>query len=93
MRLSAEATRKFRELGAKRIVLLWDKQKHKVALQIAAENDPGSFSLTYSKTQNSADFGARVIARIIAPEATAGNVDVALKWSETEKMFEGRVPT
>lgn len=91
-RLSAEATTQFRDAGARRVAILWDKQKRKLALQVASNDDRSAFSLSYSKNQNSADIGAKAFVTGIGWPADGKNIDVLLEWNDNDKMFEGKVP-
>ncbi|MEO8594547.1 MAG: hypothetical protein ABI759_14620 [Candidatus Solibacter sp.] len=92
LRLSAEATSRFREAKATRVSILWDKQRRKIALQIAEDDDGTAFRLSYSKTQTSADIGARTFLTTIGWPQDAGSIDVPLEWNAEENMFEGRLP-
>ena len=91
-RLNAEATGKFREVGASRVAILWDKQHRKLALKVAPENDISAFRLTYSKAQNSADIGAKAFLAQVALSTDRKSVYVQLTWNEAESMYEGRLP-
>lgn len=92
LRLSADATSQFRAVGATRVSILWDKQKRKIALQVAPDEDRSAFKLSYSAAQNSTDIGARAFLVQIGWTSDAGKADIPLEWNDAEKMFEGKLP-
>jgi hypothetical protein len=91
IRLNSDATLKFRGLGATRVYLLWDKQRERIALQVASEDSDSSYKLTFSEAQNSTDIGAKAFIKHIGLTLNT-KLDMPLEWNQKAKMFEGKLP-
>jgi hypothetical protein len=91
LRLNSDATAMVRGLGVNRIQLYWDKERRRIGLKAAPDNDASSYKLTFSGQQNSIDIGAKAFIRHIGLELTQ-KLDTKLEWNEGEQMFQAKLP-
>ena len=90
MRLNSDATAILKKMGTSRILLLWDREKLKLAIDPAQTNDERSYKVTYSKYRGASGFAAKAFARHIGWKG-AGSVALPMRVGH-EHLFEMDVP-
>jgi len=65
LRLNAEATHVLKSKGIAKVLILWDSDKHKLALSPAPDGDKRAYRVTYSVRGSSATIGAKTFASFI----------------------------
>ena len=91
LRLNSDATNLVLELGIKKVFLLWDAQRKRIALKRAPENDNSAYKLIFSKAKNSIDIGAKAFLKHLGLDLEH-TLDARIQWNADEEMFEVRLP-
>ena len=89
VRVNSEATKVLKNLGAERVLLLWDKEKRRVAVAAATKNDARSYKLRVDPKKGVAQFAAKAAMRHIGWIAERS---VRIPVRLVEKMLEGTIP-
>lgn len=89
IRLNAEATNLLRSKGVVRVLILWDRDKHKLALSIAPDGDKRAYRVTYSSRGSSATIGAKSFGAFIGFSADRA---VSLPADYQGGMLQATVP-
>jgi hypothetical protein len=92
LRLNSDATAMLRDLGVGRIDLYWDKERRRIGIKGAPDNNASSYKLTFSKQQNSIDIGAKAFLKHIGLGKLKERIDTKLEWNEAEQMFLAKLP-
>ena len=83
---NAAAARKFRENAIEHVLLLWDKDKRKIAIRSIAKRDARSFKVTYSKNHG-ASISAASFFKFIEWSQTK-RITLPATWNADKCMFE-----
>lgn len=89
IRVNIEATQILKELGAERVLLMWDQDRRKIAITPAAKNDQRSFKLRYDPSGNGAQFAAKSLASRIGWHAEQS---VRILIHQSGELLEGVLP-
>ncbi len=89
IRFNVQATEILKRLGIERVLLLWDKDKHKIAIALASKNDDRSYKVRYDPKKNVAQVAAKAIVPQIGWNAERS---VRIAVHQSEKTLEGIVP-
>jgi len=90
LRLNAEATQLLKGKGITRVLILWDRGKHKMAISSAPEGDKRAYRVTYSAKGSSSTIGAKTFAAFIGFSAERS---VSLRAEFDGGMLQATVPT
>jgi hypothetical protein len=89
VRANIEACKVLKELGAERVLLLWDKDRRKIGIAAAAKNDARSYKLRYDSDLRSAQFSAKATFKRLGWSA---DHSVRVPVHLSDKMLEGTLP-
>jgi len=89
IRLNIVSTHLFLKDGVKRVTILWDSERRKVAIAAAANDDPHGYKLSVTKEKNQAEVGVRSFAGFIGLRP---KTSVKLFATYSGKMLEATVP-
>jgi hypothetical protein len=89
IRVNTNATTLLREMGAERVLLLWDRDKRKLAIMPAAKNDVRSYKLRFDSARGVSGFAAKAMMKKIGWNAER---TVRIPVNQINKMLEGTVP-
>jgi len=89
IRLNVDATRLIKSKGFERVLLLWDREKRKLAISSAPELDKRAYRVTYSPTGSSATIGAKAFPAFIG---LAVDRSVSLPAEFQTGMLQATIP-
>lgn len=90
MRFNSDATAILKKMGTSRVLLLWDREKLKLAIDPAQMNDERSYKVTYSRHRAASGFAAKAFAKHIGWKGTC-SVALPMRVGR-EHLFEVDVP-
>jgi hypothetical protein len=89
--INSAAGRLLMEAGIKTVVILWDSTKNRMAIKAAPKGEKNSFTVTFTRHNNSATFSAKSFLRHIGWNAPKREM-LATTWNAKDKMFEVTLP-
>lgn len=89
--INAAACRILTEAGIKSFIILWDKEKRKMAVKAAPKGEKNSFAVTFAADRHSGTFAAKSFLQHIGWHATKRET-LPTVWNASEKMFELSLP-
>jgi hypothetical protein len=89
IRVNTDATKLLRAMGAERVLLLWDKDKRKIAITPADKHDNRSYKLKINSAKGVAEFAAKATMRAIGWSSVR---TLRIAVHQTGKMLEGTMP-
>jgi hypothetical protein len=89
--INAAAVRIFVEAGVGSVILLWDRDNHKVALKAASKGDKNAYAISIAPDHHSGSLRAKSFLAHIGWNAPHRQM-VDAGWDEKEKMFELTLP-
>ena len=90
LRLNTAASTILREAGFESVLLMWDADKHKVALAPSPTGDPRAYKLRYHPKGSGAQLAAKAFIKYIGWSAQRS---VTLPMQKARGMFEFELPT
>jgi hypothetical protein len=89
--INAAACRILTQAGIKTVIILWDKDKCKMAVKAAPKGEKNSFTVTFAADLHSGTFAAKSFLQHIGWHATKRET-LPTVWNASEKMFELSLP-
>ena len=89
--INAAATRLLIGAGVKLVLLLWDKDNHKMAVKAAQKGDKNAYAVSLSPDKYAGSLRAKAFMAHIGWKAPRREMVMAT-WDEKEKMFELTLP-
>jgi hypothetical protein len=89
--INAAACRLLTGAGIKTVIILWDKERRKMAVKAAPKGEKNSFTITFAADLHSGTFAAKSFLQHIGWSATRRET-LPTVWNASEKMFELSLP-
>jgi len=90
--LNSAATRILLEAEIKNVLLLWDKQNHKLALKAASKGDKNAYAVSLRSDKGAGTLRAKAFLCYVGWSAPRREALTAT-WNQKEKMLEVTLPT
>jgi hypothetical protein len=89
IRLNARCAAIFKEMNVERVLVMWDKDKRKIALAPDAKGDSRSYRVSYNANGSMASVAAKFITAFIGWSAQRG---VKVNAELSDGMLQARLP-
>lgn len=91
MAFNKAATKRFEDIAAEQVFLMWDKEKHLIGVRPTTKKDKRAYKVNYGKKGNGCGFSASTFLKYVGYKETDTNSFEA-RWDEEEVMFVIEVP-
>jgi hypothetical protein len=89
--LNADLTRMFKKNAVESVLLLFDPEKRKIAIQPAASKDKRSYRLAYAPDLSQASMSAMRFLKTIGWDGKA-HIRIPVTWDERNSLLEFTMP-
>lgn len=89
--INAAATRIVLDAGIKRVLLLWDRTNHRIAIKAAKRGDENAYAVSVAPGSHSGSIRAKTFLGYIGWNGRKREMIPAV-WNDKEQMFEATVP-